>query len=275
MTNPNMGPHQRQYIYIDKNIPEETQISLLATGRNLNYEIIEFGDYSAVENIKRAQFITILSLLSLLYDSNKLQHVILIGGPNLKTVEYLDTLFPNLTWEIRLNPRTSRKRNIKTFNDTINLRYTYQPPKQEAEVILFSFIQDLNSNYKIVKHVSPIWSLLPFEIQQNKIKYFEGKLLNIVWNGRESLWRNLLVARNAKMIEHEKEIYHLNCFNFNYDYRARFYPTYFVDKNFDHCYDCAMENSLWELYMLKMGRQADSAIIANYMKTLNQYLNDF
>lgn len=270
-----MGPHQRQYIHIDEEIPEETQISLSAVGRNINYELDDFNDYSTIEDIKRSQFISILSILSLLYNTTKTQHVIIIGGPILKTIEYLDALFPNLTWEIRLTPRSSRKRNIKTFNDTINLRYPYQTPKNNVdEVIFFSFIQDLNSNYKIFKHVGPTWALLPFNIQEEKLRYLDGNLLNIVWNGKSSCWRNLLVNEKNGMKKYTKEIYELNCFNFNYDYRARFYPNVAVDKRFDHCYDCAMEASLWELYMLKMERQADAAIINNYMRTLSQYLSD-
>lgn len=267
-----LGPHQRQYLHISENIPEETQISLVMK-EDEDVEPFNFEYYSTREDLKRSQFISLLSILSLLYDTDITQRVVVLGGPNMKAIEYLDSLFPGLVWDIYLMPRSSRKRNIKNYTDTID-KNNFRKPKYNVEVIFFSFVENLESNQAIYTLIKPNWALLPFNVIRQEFSYFDGHILNKVWNKRDSNWSNLLVTGNSKTVPYDKDFYDNLVFRFNYDLRARSYPTYVINNNFDRCYDCAMENSIWELYLLKMGRQADKIIIANYMNILQRVITD-
>lgn len=263
-----------QYYKIEEEIPNEERISLLASGRPLNFEPFPFTEYTTREDEKRSQFMTLLAILSLLYNPDKQQHVIIYAGPQLKTVEYLSSLFPGMSWDVWLMPNVSKDKMIRTYRGSIDLQKDYFLPKGRgrSQIIFFSFTQNMKQNLDFYELIDADFSILPLRVSQEGTQYLRGEMLNTVFANRKSEWINLLIKKGAKMREYDLKSFTENNFNFNIDYRARSYPSLVVNKDYDHCYDCAMENSLWDLYMLKMGRIPDVAVISDYIKTLSRYL---
>jgi len=266
--------HQKQYQHIGERIPTEYNISLLATGRSLHYDLFNFNSWSTVSNEMRSNFITSLSFLSLYYEREKNYHVVIMGGLTVRMVEYLNELFPDMSWDLWGSNKKMKRNNITANIGFIKISYNkddvYQTPsgKEKNSVLFLSFNRDMNYNQRLHYFIGPKYAIVPFTVDKANMKYFDGHLLNIVWNEQNSKWTNLLIKR-GQFKEYDQNIYNLNCFNFNLDYRVRSYPSIVINNKFDHCYDCAMETSIWELYMLKMNQPPIKDIIENYMMTLD------
>lgn len=263
--------HQKQYLDVFGDVPpKDRSISLLASGKNLDYEIYDFNGYTTISDPMRSQFVSALAFLSLHYNEGIQYHIVIIGGLSFPAVSYLASLFPIFTWDIWGIREKSNTKKITTHEGMIKIsKSEYKSPK-DAPIIFISYLEDVFYNMKLYDYISPNEAFLLFNVPKEKMDYFTGTLINIPWTKKDSDRTMLIVGdQGEKEKTYTRDLYLLNCFNHNIDYRVHSYPTNFVSSRFDHCYDCAMENSIWEMYLLRMGREPSATQIEALMNGLN------
>ena len=154
----------------------------------------------------------LLLVLEFLMKYSKSGDVVVCDGI-LGGVEYLTQLFPKI-------------RIVELADST----------KKYKDVLFISFKDDMEKQRKLVEMLIPRVSLLIFD---GTMKYFEGQLvLPVFGNGSNC---RLVVTKDGintyKSYDNFKQ--QMECWN--YVTRVKYYDYEIVNKDMDHCYDCAAE----------------------------------
>lgn len=98
----------------------------------------------------------------------------------------------------------------------------------------------------------------------------DGSLLYRPYNGKLSSSTYLIPNGYKKKWDNQKYLDQMKVFNLKT--RALYYPHEIDDiPNFDHCYDCAVEVSIWKIYLNTQGYDDSESVIRNFINQFSRF----
>jgi len=244
-----MSSHNQFYkniFEIETPIENENTVSLV-----LNDVLYENSDESYPSNvnvnIRKGNFLNIFSFLT--GCSKPGDRVIVYGSyhvPLFALVEF----FPELLFELRdsgkIDERLRKNRKIIITNER-------EPLLQDPNEVILLSMKSMSDNRQNYDMIQPKIALMSFELGGNEnIEYISGTLYVPILSTHFDK-RTFLVPNGGIKIW-SKKTYLDQVYTFQIDYRGRNYQYQYKIPGFDHCFDCAIEIAICEMYIFQQTR---------------------
>lgn len=142
------------------------------------------------------------------------------------------------------------QRPILFISDIRTGNYKAQSDAQVEKAIRFD--QELQKNW--VLQLRPKASMLKFRLpwESGTTEYLDGTIYLPVW-GRETTTETRLVSvgPDYRLVRYDNKQYEEQLFYFNRVTRVQYYEHACLAKGMDHCFDCASEALILQLYLAK------------------------
>eukprot|EP00466_Bigelowiella_natans_P002175 jgi/Bigna1/44341/e_gw1.93.28.1 len=197
-------------------------------------------------------------------------YIVYIGAAPAMHFNYLVELFPTLTWElydlpenkyhiepsesVRIHTSMLTEDDLKAWaesRENVLLISGLKPKNERNRDAIYAYLDMQETVYKAIQ---PRKALLRFELPWGKgrKRYLDGRLYLPVWGTQTSLKTYLVPygvdkQKNWDLNEYEEWMFYFNTVHRVQYYRHNLYGL----RGVDHCYDCASEEFILRMYLMK------------------------